>query len=305
MRAGVRGLIVFAAVYVGLTAWGVGLAVKASQPRYHYEVRQDLSVHFDNADRVIEKVRDCLKRRQSVIKITYTARSSSLEDQDELARELMELACAETDRPDEGDYIGHQLGGYNCHFTEEKQGGSHRNVIEIEPVYFTDEEQEQAVDREVSAVLEGLRLAEDADDLTKAEAVYDYVCKNVEYDFIHRKNENYRLRSSAYGALCHRRATCGGYAVTVYRLLRELGVNCRVVTGTAAGEYHAWNIICINGRWYNADPTWDSLGGEDTYFLKCDTDFPDHEREDEYKTESFGVGYPMAEESLVQKGKYK
>jgi len=130
------GFWLFAAVYFGVTACGLTLAVRASQPRYHYEVRQDLSVHFDNADKVIEKVRSRLKERQKVIRITYSAKNSSLDDTEKLVHELMQFACAETDCPDEGDYIGCQLGGYNSAFTEERTDDGHKNVIEITPIYF-------------------------------------------------------------------------------------------------------------------------------------------------------------------------
>lgn len=295
------GLWLFAAVYFGVTACGLTLAVRASQPRYHYEVRQDLSVHFDNADKVIEKVRSRLKERQKVIRITYSAKNSSLDDTDKLVRELMQFACAETDCPDEGDYIGCQLGGYNSSFTEERSDDGHKNVIEITPIYFTDAAQEIETDDAVREVIESLGLSDDASDEEKVSAVYEWVCDNVQYDHIHRRNDSYRLRSAAYGALVFRRATCMGYAVTVYRLLRELGVGCRVITGDAAGEYHAWNIVCIDGEWYNADATWDSMGGGRANYLKSDSDFGDHVREEKFETAEFRAQYPMAVTSL--KGK--
>ena len=298
MRARRKRLTILAAMVLLIVACAAVIAVRASQPRYHYEVRRDLSVYFANADSVIEKLRECLKRRQEIIRISYSAHNSSLDDLDELTRELMGFACTETDRPDEGDYLGCQIGGYNADFSEQKRDGENACTIEIRPIYFTDEEQEEAVSREVGEVLERLELAEGSSDEEKVRAVYGYICDNVSYDTIHRKNDSHRLRSTAYGALCYKRATCLGYAVTVYRLLRELGVECRVVTGTAKGEYHAWNVICIDGLWYNADATWDSMNGGRDFFLKCPDDFPEHEREEKFSSESFAAACPMAERSL-------
>ena len=296
-------LWIFAAVYIGVTACGVVMTVNDAKPKYHYEVRQDLSVHFNNADKVIEKLRECLKRRQKVIRITYDSSGSNLDDLDKIVNELMTFACAETDSPDEGDYLGCQLGGYDARFTEERKGGVHSYVIEITPVYFTNEEQERETDAAVKAVLEGLALDDDATDEQKVRAVYDWVCDNVQYDRIHKNNDSYRLRSAAYGALCYKRATCLGYAVTVNRLLRELGVCCRVITGDASGEYHAWNIVCIDGSWYNADATFDSLSGTRDCYLKSDADFVGHTREESFRTSVFENSCPMSAESFSAKGR--
>ena len=74
---------------------------------------------------------------------------------------------------------------------------------------------------------------------------------------------------TAYGALIDRTCVCQGYAALLYRLLLELGVDNRVLTGTGNGGGHAWNIVELDDVYYNVDPTWDAGRTEYDYFLKC------------------------------------
>jgi transglutaminase/protease-like cytokinesis protein 3 len=76
-------------------------------------------------------------------------------------------------------------------------------------------------------------------------------------------------------------ASCQGYAVAVFRLLKELGVECSVVTGTGIDEqgneeFHAWNRVVIDGEVYNLDATWDAGKEEYDYFLVEDEYFNNH-----------------------------
>jgi transglutaminase/protease-like cytokinesis protein 3 len=62
-----------------------------------------------------------------------------------------------------------------------------------------------------------------------------------------------------------------GYAVAVFRLLKELGVECEVVTGMATNEagnneFHAWNRVLVDGECYELDATWDA-GREEYEYL--------------------------------------
>lgn len=83
----------------------------------------------------------------------------------------------------------------------------------------------------------------------RALIVYDRLCGRVVYD-LEAPNA-----SELYGALCDGRATCDGYAKAYQYLLSRLGIETLVVYGVAE-EPHAWNIVRLDGTYYQADPTW-------------------------------------------------
>lgn len=267
-------------------------------PKYHYEVRRDLSVYFTNADEVIASVRQALKERSPKITVTYRSHSDNMQDIPALISEIMTLAMSETDDPCEGDYIYHQYGGYETEFSC-TSGDIYSYTIFIKPVWYTDPKQEEAVTERVKAII-GELIHDGMTDAERVRAVYDYVCGNVKYDLAHKKNEHYHLKTTAYAALVNGYAVCQGYSVLMYRLLREAGVNARVITGNVSGssgtEYHAWNIAEIDGLYYNIDATWDRITGTGDRFLKCDASFSvDHFRDEAYSTDSFYAAYPMSE----------
>ena len=63
------------------------------------------------------------------------------------------------------------------------------------------------------------------------------------------------LKYTAYAAMINKTAVCQGYASLLYRLLLECGVDCRVVTGYGNGGRHAWNIVEVDGKYYNVAGT--------------------------------------------------
>lgn len=72
------------------------------------------------------------------------------------------------------------------------------------------------------------------------------------------------------------------------------GVDARVISGDAGGP-HAWNIVRLNGKYYNLDSTWDAGRENYSYFLKSMKAFSDHERDEDYSSSEFTEAYPMAE----------
>lgn len=56
----------------------------------------------------------------------------------------------------------------------------------------------------------------------------------------------------------HHRATSEGYAALFYRMCQQAGISARIVSGTVNGEANEWNIVNINGSWYNVDCAMDA-----------------------------------------------
>ena len=275
-------------------------------PKYHYDVRQDLGIYFTNADAVIESIREAMHRRDWQITISYSSHQDNMEVIGTLVRELMECALDETDSPEEGDYLRQQYGGYEMRYHYRREGEQYLYEIYIQPQYYTTAEQECAVSERVQEILDDLPICRTSTDVEKVEAVCSYLCDHVQYDEVHAKNPNHHLKSTAYAALIQKRAVCQGYAVTAYRLLRELGVGVRVITGTAekngVTEPHAWNLVCVDGAWYHLDVTWEQQSRDGTYFLRSDANFTDHQRDEMYTGATFDEQYPMAaDDTLLHK----
>lgn len=106
---------------------------------------------------------------------------------------------------------------------------------------------------EVCVILETI-IKPDMTDYEKELAIHDYIVSNCEYGYTQNADE-YAYR--AYGALVQGKAVCNGYAEAMALLLKCAGICSDIVTGTAGGELHAWNIINLDGSWYQIDATWD------------------------------------------------
>ena len=155
-------------------------------------------------------------------------------------------------------------------------------------------EQEAEVDAAVDALLAELDLW-DATEYEKIKGTYDWITENVQYDFDNYDDPTYLLKHSTYAALIQRVAVCQGYASLYYRLLLELGVDCRYISGISDNERHGWNIVRLEGKYYNCDPTWDrDLMGHYRYFLCTEANFGDHLRDAEFSSDEFYAQYPMA-----------
>ena len=292
-----KKLLAFACVLVTVVLSGCNGA------EYHYDVRRDLSITFGNADKVIEEIRNAFVSRSAKITVCYESGTDNMNDIYPMIDELVLFAMSETDDPHEGDYLYHQYGGYRTEYSYEKTGDRFSYTIEIFPEYFTTPKQEKLVDEKVSEIVASLYL-NGKSEYEKIGAVYNYVYENVKYDKVHKKNTHYHLKSTAYGALVNGCACCQGYSVLMYRLLREVGVNARIITGSAVSEngseYHAWNIVESDGVYYNIDVTWDSQSGTHDHFMKTDADFSEtHIRDEQYSTTGFYEKYPMSENSYL------
>lgn len=95
---------------------------------------------------------------------------------------------------------------------------------------------------------------------------HDYYCStySLEYDdSCYRAGNNgyFMYAHTAYGSLVKGKAVCDGYSTGFELILGRLGIPAMVITGdggtkTSQGG-HAWNIVNLDGNWYEADTTWD------------------------------------------------
>ena len=251
------------------------------------------------------QIREYLKDRTAAF--TVYVRSAS-DDYQALFKSMLSQAMAHTGVPEEGDFLRFQYGGYQGQVSISSDDSGYYYGFTYNMTYYTTAEQEAEMDTAVDALLAELALT-GMTDYEKVCAVYDYICANITYDYDNLNDSTYKLKYTAYAALVNKTAVCQGYAVLLYRLLMELGVDIRVITGIGNGGGHAWNILELDDLYYNADSTWDATwhqaGLAYNFFLRNEENFTeggtDHIRDEEYSTVEFMTAYPMSETDYAPK----
>lgn len=141
------------------------------------------------------------------------------------------------------------------------------------------------------------KLKKDSD-FESVKAAYDYIINRVDYDY----NNYLDYEGFRDGVM-----VCSGYSMALFHLLVDMNIPVRIVNGYCTEEEksvtaHAWNVVKIDGKWYNIDATWDDPGEEKDiqyqYFLKSDADFGNHYRNNAYE----GYGKDISKESYSLNG---
>ncbi len=97
-------------------------------------------------------------------------------------------------------------------------------------------------------------IDESMSDLEKALYCHDYLVKTNVYDYDNfMENKLPNVSHSAYGALVLRTSVCDGYSLAFSYLMKQCGINARLVTSDSMA--HAWNAVEIDGSWYFVDLT--------------------------------------------------
>ena len=246
------------------------------------------SAEYLNEEQAMAYLRSQMEKRVSPITFNYFTTSTVKES----AQALFPWAAEHTGVPTQGDYILRHTDAWAWKASY-YDGTVKKITITYEIDYYTTATQESQVDARVDSLLYSLNLW-NSSDYQKIKGIYDYITDNVVYDNANLNNDSYGLKYTAYAALFHGTAVCQGYANLFYRLALELGVDARLIAGIGNGGPHGWNIVKLNGKYYNVDATWDA--GNDVYewFLKSPASFVDHDRDSEFETAAFHASYPMS-----------
>ena len=116
--------------------------------------------------------------------------------------------------------------------------------------------------------------------------IHDYICENTVYD------EYAPYHQSAYSTLVLHRSVCAGYARSFQYLMQRTGATCYYVTGSTEravagsddGGSHSWNMVLINGEFYNVDCLWDDTASDSygspiyPFFNIPDSEMVNHKR---------------------------
>ena len=248
------------------------------------------SEEYGSVDEAVVSFREQMKSRKEIITVKVMT-----DDVEEIAGEISDAAMAHTGNPKEGDYLQWQFGGWKCSSSYYSFGGNYYCTMNYTMTYYTTAAQEAELDNAIALAKTNLGLnSSTMNDYQKIKAIYDYMTKNITYDYANLNDDSYRLKYTAYAAMINKTAVCQGYAVLLYRMALECGVDARVITGIGNGGAHGWNIVKLGNYYYNVDSTWDAGYSNYSYFLKTDGNFRYHTRDNEYATGDFYEAYPMA-----------
>ena len=267
-------------------------------------------------DAQIKKTADVLRdamveRKTDGIAVTYqyagtTKELTTNDNWKQISSAILNMAVSEefSEGIYDGDYLRWSYSG--CAITADFLGFSDKVTVKLtyQVGYYTTAEQEAELQTKLDTVIDGLKL-DNATQYEKAKSINQYISDNVTYDKDNLNNDDYKLKHSAYAALIDETAVCQGYATLYHAMCKSAGMDSRVITGKGNGGAHAWNIIKIDGAYYNVDSTWfdnyEESGGTGrgaVWFAKNTADFGDHVRDAQYETAEFHAVHPMAETSI-------
>ncbi|QXE20180.1 transglutaminase domain-containing protein [Clostridium sp. 001] len=174
---------------------------------------------------------------------------------------------------------------------------------------------ENAIQQKVDQVVNSVTTPQ-MKDYEKELALHDYVVNNTEYDQRavtgNMPNDSY----TAYGVLVNKTAVCQGYADAMDRLLAAADIECKMVIGQGNdGDgwiSHAWNIVKIQGQYYQVDSTWDDPVTNDgskllshSYFNITDSQIAkNHEWDKSDYPECNSTDYSFSKLGVTEKDKY-
>ncbi|MBO5572285.1 MAG: hypothetical protein J5926_06220 [Ruminococcus sp.] len=262
------------------------------------------AVQVMSIDEAAAVIRNAMKNRVSDFSVVVP--KAGFSNSEDAVKKMLAEAMKETSSGTEGDYLRFALKSYRYDTGENRTAYSIAYKLE----YYTTAEQEQETDRKIAEITSYYSLY-DRSKFEIIRAVYDYISENVKYAEVEPDESTITDFSifTAYGAAVNGTAVCQGYAQLCYRLLKDAGISCRIISGTSRGIRHTWNIAELDGVYYLLDSTWDSiLGGSDgVFFMKGSEDFdelsdeikhiPVYEYEtifSDYESEAFKAEYPLS-----------
>lgn len=145
---------------------------------------------------------------------------------------------------------------YGCLYMQEPQlfWLTSKKVVKGRLWYWeTDPEKIASMQKEIDAkVSEVLAQAEGKDTYGKLKVFHDYITLNN--NFVKEEGFNQTI----YGGFVKGTVQCEGYAKTMQYLCDMSGIESMVIVGSnEANDSHAWNVVKVDGDWYNIDCTWD------------------------------------------------
>ncbi len=136
---------------------------------------------------------------------------------------------------------------------------------------------------------------------------HDFLCNTLSYDHYSADkmsegdySGDIYYSQSIYSAIKKNKTVCAGYSLTFELLMNASGIP----TVTAYSDYHAWNKVNLDDKWYAVDVTWDD---QDTatkldysFYNKSDESIRFNDEDLPVHVAKASKHYPVAEKDYIQ-----
>ena len=286
-------------LYADIADSGTFISTRTAPTTYAASAEAADTGYLTTRAAVIAELRSQMIDRQSTIEFKVKLEPGTIDLKDWWQEALSHV----TGDGSSGDFLRWQFKSYGAGATPEKFNESWTGGYEVTytVMWYTTSQQETQLNSYIkNTILPQLALGGKTT-YQKVQAIYNWITKNVRYDYAHLNDSTYKLQYTAYAAAINKTAVCQGYANLFYRLANDAGIDCRIITGTADGGNgvwgpHAWNIVKMDdGNYYCLDATWDEGRSSYSYFLKGTTAFnEDHLVDTGEKATYFWSQYPVS-----------
>ena len=286
-------------LYAGIADSGTFISTRTAPTTYAASAEAADTGYLTTRAAVIAELRGQMIDRQSTIEFKVKLEPGTIDLKDWWQEALSHV----TGDGSSGDFLRWQFKSYGAGATPEKFNESWTGGYEVTytVMWYTTSQQETQLNSYIkNTILPQLALGGKTT-YQKVQAIYNWITKNVRYDYAHLNDSTYKLQYTAYAAAINKTAVCQGYANLFYRLANDAGIDCRIITGTADGGNgvwgpHAWNIVKMDdGNYYCLDATWDEGRSSYSYFLKGTAAFnKDHLVDTGEKATYFWSQYPVS-----------
>ena len=286
-------------LYADIADSGTFISTRTAPTTYAASAEAADTGYLTTRAAVIAELRSQMIDRQSTIEFKVKLEPGTIDLKDWWQEAISHV----TGDGSSGDFLRWQFKSYGAGATPEKFNESWTGGYEVTytVMWYTTSQQETQLNSYIkTTILPQLALGGKTT-YQKVQAIYNWITKNVRYDYAHLNDNTYKLQYTAYAAAINKTAVCQGYANLFYRLANDAGIDCRIITGTAdggngVGGPHAWNIVKMDdGNYYCLDATWDEGRSSYSYFLKGTAAFnKDHLVDTGEKATYFWSQYPVS-----------
>lgn len=216
---------------------------------------------YISIDEAAEVVYDKMLKREKDIYLPVRHNNNDFQD---VCNQILDKAI-DINRPGERVYWVWS----DCFYKEKNINGV--DCIWFDVQYRTSINEEKETDNYVSYISNQLNLYSGSD-YDKVKKIYKWMTENISYD------NTSSCSYTAYGAI-NGKAVCSGYVMLFCKFCKEASLTTYIIEG----NNHAWNIVNIDGLYYQLDATWDRGKSENEwqYFLKANLDrhIPDRDNQ--------------------------